>query len=269
MPALTLTRRVSVEDPAAVLALFPSLGTTTHMWDGVLTAISSRTPLDVLLFDLPGHGGAPAATEVDITASAIDASRQIADLAGDRPVIVAGVSMGGAIAIEIASLRSANVTAFASFNSALRFGTGEGFEAIIDQVRAAGTAAFDPDSTRAGWFTPAFTAGPESAVVDGMLRGLGETDAESYVACCRALADYDGTSAAGSLGDQHGLAVGGALDRATPVQGMRELAALTGARYAELPGAHLAVMEDPRRTASLLEHLIASAVDDSNIEENS
>lgn len=269
MPALTLTRRVSVDDSAAVLALLPSLGTTTHVWDGVLTAISSRNPLDVLLFDLPGHGGAPAAIEVDIPASARDASHQIIDLVGERPVIVAGVSMGGAIAIEIASLRLANVAAFASFNSALRFGTGAGFEAIVDQVRAAGTAAFDLDSTRAGWFTPAFNAGPGSAVVTGMLRDLGVTDVESYVACCRALADYDGTSAAGSLVDKHGLAVGGALDRATPAQGMRELAVLSGARYAELPGAHLAVMEDPRRTATLLEELMALVIEESNIEENS
>lgn len=114
MPALTLTRRVSVDDPTIVLALFPSLGTTTHVWDGVLTAISSRISLDALLFDLPGHGGAPAAIEVDSPASARDASHQITDLVGERPVIVAGASMGGAIAIEIASLRSANVAAFAS-----------------------------------------------------------------------------------------------------------------------------------------------------------
>ncbi|MBT2474659.1 alpha/beta fold hydrolase [Microbacterium sp. ISL-103] len=261
MAALTLSRRLSADNPVAVLALFPSLGSTAHMWDGAVKAISSRTPLDVLFFDLPGHGGAPAEIEVNISALSRDVARQIADLSCERPVIAAGVSMGGAVAVEVASVPATNIAAFASFNSGLRFGTAEGFEVIIERARVAGTAAFDLEATRVGWFTPSFSSGAGLTVVDGMLNDLGDIDVESYVACCVALAEYDGTSAADSLNGLPGLVVGGVLDRATPAEGMRALAERTGARYAELPGAHLAVVEDPLRTAALLEDLIAACMD--------
>lgn len=243
--------------PKATLVLVPSLGTTTEIWHVVLDGWDTASHLDVVLVDLPGHGAAAPQTYVEIPAFAADVARALEETRRTKDWIVAGVSMGGAVAVEIAAMRPRGLRAVASFNSALRFGTPEGWERIRTAARAAGTPAFDPAGTRSGWFTAAFAGGDGREVVDRMMADLDAVDLPSYLACCDALERYDGHASAAAI-KVPGIAVGGRTDASTAPERMREIAAAaTGIRFAELPGAHLAVVEDARLARTLLEGLLS------------
>ncbi len=264
MLSLALQRRAPVR-PVATLVLLPSLGQTARMWHPFLEQLgrpgAPSDPVEVWAFDVPGHGTAPAIAE-----SAAGGAFELADLAAelvpmlentpdDVPVVAVGVSMGGAVALELAA-RSPRVAGVACLNSALRFGTAEGWGDIVAATRAAGSAAFDPDGTRAGWFTPGFASGRGADLVRAALEDLADVDAASYIACCEALARYDGTATAAAV-TVPGIAVGGRADRATPPEAMARLAASRPLfSYAELPGAHLAVIEDAREAADLVAGLV-------------
>lgn len=258
MDTFPSARVIRSAEPRATLVLLPSLGTTAEMWDSLLDGWDAASRLDVILFDLPGHGRAPARTTVDISAFALEVVDAVSRMKRSDDWIVAGVSMGGAVAVEIAASRPSGLRAVASFNSALRFGSSEGWERIKDSARRAGTSAFDPAGTRAGWFSTGFANGPGRAVVERILTGLHGVDLDSYIACCDALDRYDGRASAAGI-DIPGIAVGGRDDASTPPELMRELAAAApGIRFAEVPGAHLAVVENPLTTRLLLETLLTT-----------
>lgn len=259
MSALTLSRRELAVRPLATLALFPSLGTTYRVWDRLLTELSTRHDLDVLLFDLPGHGAARPATGFTVADLVADAERLISGMRRGGPMVAVGVSMGGAIAVELARTAGGVVDALASFNSASRFGSEDGWEQIIRLVASSGTAAFDPEATMRGWFSPAFLT-QQPGVTGRLVEDLAAVDAHSYIACCRALAAYSGSPLDG-VPNLHGLAVGGAGDEATPAAGMRVLAdASPGIVYVELPGAHLAIVENAAAAAGLIDRLVRTTL---------
>src|SRR6185436_19638580 len=88
-----------------LLVLLPSLGTTTALWDGVVTLLRAdpaTAALRILRVDLPGHGASPVAHEpftvADLAASVV----RVVDEAGGGSFQVAGVSLGGAVALELA-----------------------------------------------------------------------------------------------------------------------------------------------------------------------
>jgi 3-oxoadipate enol-lactonase len=246
-------------DGRALLVLLCSLGTSTRIWDGVRAALSEMEgDLDVLAIDLPGHGEGPVAS----------ATFTIADLARDvvnaverrRPtgsVVVAGVSMGGAVALEVADRRPAWLSAIAMFNSAASFGGPGALDGLMSQVRVGGTDALREPSA-AGWFTAEF-AESNAGLVESFLDDLSAVDDGSYLACCGALAQYDASSRLSGV-NSPALIVAGDHDRGPTPQSMQELArALPNARYAELaPAAHLAVVEQPRAAAALISELVRS-----------
>lgn len=92
---------VAADVPAApLLVLGPSLGTTSALWETAAAALSTR--FRVLRFDLPGHGlSAPAAESFDLTDLAA-AVVSLVDSVGGGRFSYAGVSIGGAIGIELA-----------------------------------------------------------------------------------------------------------------------------------------------------------------------
>ena len=259
---MKLVRRVAAETrgaesqgagPLATLVLLPSLGTTTRLWSRVVDALETRDRLDVLLFDLPGHGEGEPARSVSVGECADAVLSLVTPHRRVQPLVVAGVSMGGAIAIE-AGVRSSEVTAVAAFQSALRFGSPQSWGRIVAAATDAGSPAYDREGTAAAWFTESFRAGEGSALVEELLDELADVDLPSYLACCRALETYDGATAA--VAGLRGIAVGGASDIATDPERMREFAAMAPSiRYRELPGAHLAAFEDPRFDPVTLEEL--------------
>lgn len=256
----TVTARVPA--PAVSLVLLPSLGTTVRVWDDALSRMTD-VPGDVLRFDLPGHGDAPVRRDFDVEDLADEVAARIADeTEPDIPVIVAGVSMGGAIAVEIARRHPRRVEAFAAFGTALRFGSPAGWTGIIRRAEEAGTPAFDREDTLAGWFTPAFSNGRGARRSLQIMDELSSIPLEGYVECCRALARYDASSTAPRV-TTRGVVVAGIADRAVPASHTMQIAATSSAtRYQSLDGAHLAVVEDARQAARILRDLVSDSVSD-------
>ena len=138
---------VPVVDAATrpLVLLIHGLGTSGAVWSAVARALERQRGVDVLAPDLPGHGAAGAAAPytLDGLAAAMAAmvmaacsgSRVAAGAALIRPVLVAGHSLGGYVALALASGRFGFTP-----RAALSLGAKLSFDAA-ERARAAEVAA--------------------------------------------------------------------------------------------------------------------------------
>ncbi|WP_426592411.1 alpha/beta fold hydrolase [Cellulomonas sp. McL0617] len=241
-----------------LLVLLPSLGTTTDLWDGVVASLRAdpaTSALRILRVDLPGHGTSPARHEAFTVADLADAVLDVVDEAGGGSFHVGGVSLGGAVALELAAAHAARVLSLTMLCSGARIGTADGWAARAEQVREGGTASLVAGSA-ARWFAPEFLARGDRGGAHALDQLL-EVDDESYVRCTDALATFDRTGGVGTV-TARTLLVSGAYDEVTTPASMQALAEeLPVATHATIASAgHLAVLEEPATVAALLrDHL--------------
>jgi 3-oxoadipate enol-lactonase/4-carboxymuconolactone decarboxylase len=251
-----LNHRVDGPASGPPLLLGPSLGTSLAVWDPQVPALSRAHR--VVRWDLPGHGGSPAAL-LPGGSTIADLGRLVLDLADSLGIdrfAYAGISLGGAVGCWLAVHRPDRVASLALVCSSARFGEPEGWRERAALVRAEGTGPL-AGTASARWFTPGFTAGP-------LLEDLRAADPEGYAACCDALAGYDLRDSLGRI-TAPTLVIAGRDDPATPPAHARELAdGIPGASLVEVAGAaHLAGVERPQPvTSALLGHLAAAGSDD-------
>ncbi|MER7875092.1 3-oxoadipate enol-lactonase [Streptomyces solisilvae] len=243
---------------APPLILGPSIGTSLAVWEPQLPALT-RTHR-VLRWDLPGHGGSPAAllpsdgsaTIGDLAALVL----RLADEQGWERFAYAGVSIGGAVGLHLAVHHPERLTSLAVVCSSARFGDPAAWRERAALVRAEGTEAMV--ASRPGtWFSHGFAHTPVGAA---LIEDLRATDRAGYAACCDALAAYDITADLERIAVPT-LVVAGRDDPATPPAHARRIAdAVPGASLLEVAGAaHLAGVERPEPvTAALLAHLTDS-----------
>ncbi|MCS0637428.1 alpha/beta fold hydrolase [Streptomyces sp. LP05-1] len=232
------------------LLLGPSLGTPLAVWDPQIAALA-RTHR-VVRFDLPGHGGTPAGLlprGAGITELACHVL-ELADSLGIGRFAYAGISLGGAIGLQLAAHHPERVSRLAVVCSSAHFGGPDGWHERARAVRASGTGPL-ADTAAGRWFTPAFAGSPAATTLTGALRSA--TDPEAYARLCELLAAYDARADLGRV-TAPTLVVAGRDDPATPLAHARELAdAIPGAGLVEIPGAaHLAGVERPRAVSSAL-----------------
>ncbi len=244
-----------------LLVLLPSLGTTTAVWDGVvarLRADAAGSRLRILRVDLPGHGASPAATEPFTVAELADAVLAIVDEAGGGAFHVAGVSLGGTVALELAAAHPDRARSLFDSCSGARIGTPEGWADRAAAVRASGTASLVTGSAER-WFAPGFL-GADDGAGSRALHALVDIDDESYARCAEALAAFDRTADLLAL-DVPALLVSGEHDAVTAPASMQAMAdAMPDAVHVELDGvSHLAVLEAPDAAADLLLGLLLRA----------
>ncbi|MFD1545761.1 bifunctional 3-oxoadipate enol-lactonase/4-carboxymuconolactone decarboxylase PcaDC [Nonomuraea guangzhouensis] len=268
--SMKLHHRVDGPAGAPLLVLGPSLGTTLDIWEPQLSALTETWR--VLRYDLPGHGGsAPAASGLTID----DLARAVLDLvddelADDDEFAVGGISLGGAIATAIAAGEQAGeqpkqqatrrtgerasgprrrVRSLVLCCTSARFGEPGPWLERAALVRASGVAQLAP-ALAARWFT----AGYDGRWVTDMLDGV---DAESYAACCEALASCDLIGRLPAI-TAPTLIVAGADDPATPLgQALTLAQGIPGALLRVVPGAaHLASVERADAvTPAIVQHL--------------
>jgi 3-oxoadipate enol-lactonase len=239
---------------APALVFVNSVGTDFRIWDAVVPEFQDyRT----LRYDKRGHGLSASEGGDSIDAHAADLAALL-DARGIGRATIVGLSIGGMIALGLSRLRPDLVGRLVLCDTAHRIGTTESWQARIDAIRAAGVASI-ADATMERWFSAAFRAGqPELVAIARAM--LSRTPADGYLSACAALRDGDLTAAARAVAVPT-LCLCGTADTATTPELVRSLAALiTGARYADIPGAgHIPCVEAPDILARLIRGFIEEA----------
>ncbi len=187
--------------------------------------------------------------------------RAASSFVGGGAFDVAGDSLGGAVALELALAASDRVRSLAMFCSGAAIGTPEGWADRAAQVRASGTASVVAGSAQR-WFAPGYLDAHPDGPGGHALKTLIDIDDESYALCCEALAGFDRRGSVAGV-RAPALVVAGAHDQVTTPALMADLAGdLPDARFVELAhAAHLVPLEDPVEAAALLSALLSRAHD--------
>lgn len=244
-----------------LLVAGPSLGTSTLVWSQ--TAALLGDSVDVVAWDLPGHGITPAATEPFSVAELADAVVDLVDsIAPGARFHYAGVALGGATGLQLGIKHGGRLKSLSVQCAGARLGTPAGWLERAETVRSHGTPVMiQPSSQR--WFATGFMERePERS--SKLLHALRDADRFSYAFCCEALAGFDVRGELGSIGVPTQV-VAGAQDGIAPPSFASEIAkGITAGggtvSVATLEGvAHLAPFEAPAHVAELLRRLITWA----------
>lgn len=240
--------RLDGDDAAPPLVLLNSIGTDMALWDGCMTALSRR--FRVLRIDTRGHGASDSpAGDYDLPMLATDVAA-VMEAAGIAHAAVAGVSLGGMIAMQLALDHPDRVTALVPICTSPAMDAGAWADRIAT-VRSGGTQAI-ADLAIGRFLSPGFTAARPD-VAASLRRGLiGMADA-GYAGAGAAIRDMALIDSLPGL-TLPVLVVAGDRDISTPFAGHGEriVAAIPGATVAHIDAAHLAPVEAPTALATLL-----------------
>jgi pimeloyl-ACP methyl ester carboxylesterase len=242
---LAATRLAGREGAGDLLVVGPSLGTSVEaLWTECALVLADE--FEVVGWDLPGHGRSRPAASAFTVHDLASAVRDLAlEAAEDRHVWYAGISVGGAVSLQLA-IDPGPFGAVAALATAPRIGDPESWRERADLVRRAGTAVMVAGSA-ARWFAPGVTdRRPE--IAGALLTSLVDADPLSYAYTCDALAVHDLREPMGDAKVPLLVAVG----EHDPVV-TAEQAAVAGGAVAPLAGcAHLPAAEGPDAVATLL-----------------
>jgi len=252
LPDVRLHYRIDGDEASPPLLLSNSLGTSFEMWEPQVAALAAR--FRVVRYDTRGHG------KSEVTPGPYSISQLAGDALGllDRLSIArthfCGLSMGGAIGMWLGIDAPDRIDRLVLANTAAKIGTADMWNARIDAVRRGGMASIAP-AVFARFFTPQALAHPTPPIAQ--LRATFEAmSGDGYAACCAAVRDMDLRQALGRI-HAPTLVIAGADDLATPpVDGHFAAEHIHGARYVELPAAHLSnVQAAPAFTRALVNFL--------------
>lgn len=254
VPSLTFTEHASAEE-GPVLVLGPSLGSDgAVLWETTIPLLRDR--FRIVSWDLPGHGASRPTTEPFSLADLADAVARHLDDAGVARVFYAGVSIGGAVALELGLRHADRIAAAAIICSAARIGSAEAWHERAALVRSQSTSALIVPSAER-WFAPGMVeAHPD--IVGRLLHALQDADDESYALACEALAAFDVRDRLGEIAVPI-LGIWGDVDPSTPKEQLEEIAA--GVQHGRAIGiercAHLATADQPEAVAAALREFFA------------
>lgn len=220
-----------------LLLVGPSLGTSVSaLWHECAKRL---TGVEVLGWDLPGHGRSrPASGGFRVEDLAAAVRSRASEIAADRPVAYAGVSLGGAVGFALA-LEPGLVERVVTIAAAPKMGGAAFWHERAADARRVGTAAL-VEGAASRWFAPGF-AERSPDVADELLTSLADADDASYAWACEALGEFDLSARMSAARIPVHSAVG-EHDFLPPTPGVD---VFTGC-------AHLPVAEDPRAVAAYL-----------------
>ncbi|HEX9052094.1 MAG TPA: alpha/beta hydrolase, partial [Anaeromyxobacter sp.] len=224
------------------VVLVHGAGASSADWPAELRALPGRR---VLALDLPGHGAAPGPPGASIVerAAAVEA---LLDAEGIAAAVVAGHSMGGAVALTLALERPARVAGLVLVATGARLRVAPDALALSASPEglalAAGAMADRSCGPGASDETRAARAREIAATPPGLLH--------ADLSACDA---FDVMARLGEL-RVPALVVCGTEDRLTPPRYAAFLAErIAGARLVQVPGAgHLVMLEAPRAVAGAI-----------------
>ena len=250
---------LTVDGPldAPTLVLGHSLGSSHVMWDDVVAELVPR--VRVVRYDLPGHGGSPAAPVAGRLSmdQLVAALVRTLDAAGIGAFHLGGLSLGGLTALCVAEAVPHRIPTLTVMSSGP---VNLSPQAWIDKaaaVRAHGTASL-VDATMDRWFSAPFSRGSGSAWVQRIRQVFLDCSDQGYAQCCEVLASADARPGLSSLPMPVTL-VSAELDAALDWQGADALAQTLRAgscpdvQVVRVTGAkHMSAVEQPHRVASAL-----------------
>lgn len=250
---VVVARRAAVTGTSdAPLVLLHSLGTDHRLWEPVVERLPGD--LEVIAVDLRGHGPRRrAARTFSMGECAQDVLAVLDDLGVERAHLC-GVSMGGAIAQEVAAQAPARLASLTLV--ACRGKGGPHGEARAAAAEEHGLDA-QVGTTLSRWMSASVLA-ENGPWVRYLRRAVTAWDVEAWAQAWR------GLGATNTIGRLAGLPVptlclAGADDVSTPpliMQGIADV--IPGARFATVPGPHLMVLEQPDVfAATVVEHVRA------------
>jgi 3-oxoadipate enol-lactonase len=233
----------------SVVVLSGSLGATLGMWDPQLPALRER--FTVVRYDHPGHGGSPLVEIENVASLASGVVELLDELEIERASFV-GLSLGGAVGMQLALDEPERVDRLVLACTAARFGDASVWDERIQIVRSGGMAAI-ADVLLPRWFTPEFEN------VQPFRDMLLAVPSETYVRYCELLRELDLTDGLRGIAAPT-LAIAGADDPTAPPDAVEAMAAeLPDSGVVMIEGAaHLANVERPQAfNEALLAHLAA------------
>ena len=244
-----------------LLVVGPSLGTSSILWNRTASLLGND--VDVVAWDLPGHGVSPAASETFDIAALADAVIDLVDsITPGEAFHYAGVSLGGAVGLQLGIKHGERLKTLSVQNSGAKIGTPEGWLERAETVRTQGTPVMIQGSAQR-WFAPGFMD-REPEFSSRLLHSLRDADRYSYAFCCEALAAFDVRNELGSIRVPTQVIAGAVDGVATPAMAEEVAAGITAgggtATAVSLEGvAHLAPAEAPAHVTDLMRSLISWA----------
>ena len=259
---ITLNALLSGSPNGIPLVFINSLGSDLRSWDSVISILGHSDIAKthrIVCYDKRGHGLSdcppPPYTMRDHTA---DLAGLIDVLECDQ-VILVGISIGGMIAIDYASLNPQKVKALILCDTAPQIGTTEGWNERIQTLREHGMAHL-ADAILGRWFAPDFIQ--KNPIAVNIYRNmLVRTPVEGYTGSCEAIRDADFSDQLAQI-DKPVLVMCGEEDLATTPDDCRRLSVvLSNARFEIIHGAgHLPCIEKPKIFTSLLSAFLQSLI---------
>lgn len=241
-------------DSAPVLVFSNSLGSNFSMWDPQVAAFAAR--FRILRYDTRGHGLSsvtPGPYTIELLAT--DVLHLLDALHLDR-VHFCGLSMGGQTGQWLGIHTAKRLHKLVLCNTGAIIGTADSWKARMDAVLARGAKDVSA-AILSRWFTAPFAAKHPNAI-EKARNMIESTDPLGYTANCAAVRDYDSRSHLSSISVPT-LVISGTHDLATPASDGRFLADhIPGARFVELPAAHLSNIECAEQFNSAVETFLLS-----------
>jgi pimeloyl-ACP methyl ester carboxylesterase len=253
----------AVTDP--VLVLLHAFPLDRHVWDEVLDPLAA-TGIDVLVPDLRGFGESgrreDEADEPEVPDLAVMAHEVIAmlDRVGARTAVVAGLSLGGYVAMELLRQVPERIVGLLLVDTRATADSDEasaGRLAMADDLLAGASTATLAQGMVASLLGPASLARPE--IVARVRRTIEGTDPRAIAWAQRAMAARPDSTATLAAFDRPALIVWGADDVLSPrsEQDLMLAALPAGELVVVSDSGHLSPLEKPREVATAISSLLA------------
>lgn len=235
-----------------VLLLHP-IGVRAEFWDGVVSRLSGEMRL--VCADTRGHGESDVPTKPFGLGDCADDFVELLAAVGNGPAVVAGCSMGGMIAQAIAGKRPDLVAGVVAANTVHKRTP----QSVPVYEKRAADALNGMDTmlklTLSRWFDyQACIDNPEAVAF--CRRCLREADPVVHSWSWTAIRNLDVADAL-AKSNVPVLALAGTRDQATPVEGVKAIAAdIPKAKYREIDAGHMSGLEDPDQFAAVLREFV-------------
>jgi 3-oxoadipate enol-lactonase len=231
------------------VVLIHEMGGTLESWDGVAPLLARHRR--VLRYDMRGAGLSQKARGALSIDTMTDDLMALMDAAGIAKAALAGVAVGGAIALHTAVRFPARIAAVVATSPAVAIAADRRAAVLarVDRIEREGMGIAVEDSFASGY--PTELRGDMARFAAFRARWLGN-DPASYAAVYRMLAATDLTGELARIACPT-LVIGGRFDRTRPPAVSEPIArAIPGAQYALLESGHYMAVQTPELVANAI-----------------